>query len=119
MNRAYTLDALTKYRRAPDNYSVDDGPLAVDILTLNLTAGENPEDGFGSLQCFKRKLTDGRTVLVPWPLDFEKLSDRERSHWAAFEITNPEYAAPDDDPTYVKSVRQYVLGQEIDLPESE
>ena len=119
MNRAYTPDVLTKYRRAPDNYSVDEGPWAVDILTLNLTAGENPEDGFGYQQCYKRKLTDGRTVLVPWPLDFEKLSDRERSHWATFEITNPEYAAPDDDPTYLKSIRQYVLGQEIDLPESE
>lgn len=116
MHRAYALDVLTRYRNAPGRYLVEEDELDVNILTLSLTASADPEGGFGRLQCLKRELADGRTVLVPWPEDFDQLSNQDRHHWASFEIANPQFAAPDNDLAYIKSARQSMLGLFVDLP---
>ncbi len=116
--RAFSSGALDFYRKHPDRYSLQESDFDVSISLrdkywLQLTDDEKDRE-HGYLQCNKRKLTDGRQALVPWPLDFKKVMGEHLERWESFEIDQPQFDAPDNDPAYLNAVNQNIHGKFLD-----
>jgi hypothetical protein len=120
--RAFLPEVLDYYRARPDAYSIAESTHDVDVNNRNeywrsLTKEQKAEQ-HGRLQCFKRRLTNGSVVLVPWPADFADVQGVLKEHWADHKIEMPEFEAPDNDAEYMNAIRQNVLGEFLETKEN-
>ena len=113
-------DVLRWYTDHPERWTVEDSTIDGTILVrdryfLSLPEETRDEETFARLRYDKRRLRDGRQVLLPWPPDFDALPQKERLRWEPHGVDNPEFA--ENDPEFEAAVRQNLQAEDIETPD--
>ena len=113
-------DVLRWYTDHPERWTVEDSTIDGTILVrdqyfLSLSEETRDEETFARLRYDKRRLRDGRQVLLPWPPDFDALPQKERLRWEPHGVDNPEFA--ENDPEFEAAVRQNLQAEDIETPD--
>ena len=113
-------DVLRWYTDHPERWTVEDSTIDGTILVrdryfLSLPEETRDEETFARLRYDKRRLRDGRQVLLPWPPDFDALPEKERLRWEPHGVDNPEFA--ENDPEFEAAVRQNLQAEDIETPD--
>lgn len=86
----FTEEVLGKYFDRPEIYSVEDS-----LSGGSIHSNAEDESSYIYIRHGRRQLTNGRSaVLVPCK-DLASLHETQQRYWHGFEISNPEFADPD------------------------
>jgi hypothetical protein len=118
---AFSPDVLNQYLERPKDFTVEETELGGRVANTNdyyirLDPAIRGQECL-TLGFIKRTQFDGTKLLLPWSGDLHGLSEAHARRWHRFVVSDPNFVPPDEDPQYVRALRQETLGDFLEKDE--